>query len=172
MDSFKNLVYWIFYKQPLERNRRDTLKYQHERLWHFTRVAFFAGWVVPWTGFALWYLLIVNGCESYSTREFLKGICIIPHANLNRTVPWYLDLWNSQADQADHSDSPPPYIENIMIGHLKVCDVETVLRQQILKIRETLSDIVMDDILADLCKLHALSSLTSSWNKFTYHSEI
>lgn len=91
MYSFRgrigNLVSRIFFKKPLKRNDRDYLEHQREKLWHFARIVFIAMWIVPWICFALWYLLVVYGCESYSTGNFLEGICIRPHSNHNRAIP-------------------------------------------------------------------------------------
>lgn len=153
--TIKGLTYWIFYKEPLKGNRRNSLEHQHEALRHYGWIVFLAGFIVPWACLAPWYLLTVYGCASYGARPFLKGLCMRAYSHLDGTTPWCQDLWDFQAAHADRAGTLPPHIEEIMIIHVGICNAETALRQQISKIKEAYFGIVTKETLDSLRKSHA-----------------
>lgn len=155
----KNLSYHIFFRKPIELHKHRGLQYHHLKT---TYVYFFAFiivpfYFVPWVGLAVWYIAIVKACEHQFTRDYVEAVCIQSQLGItNKSMPWYLDLWNSRADNSRYFDILSPSIEAIMTSHLPLYDAQIELLTHSSKLNGMLSaSPVFGELLGSLGKSYS-----------------
>ena len=132
----KDLCSWIFYRQILKLLEHRGWELPHleqlyKYLWIFCRV----WWVMPWTGLLAWYIILVRGCTSTTTRFLVQDICPNPSFNSNEEVPWFLDLWSPRAASLEHV--LPRSTEIIETADLIIHDAEMAFRRSLQTTNQT-----------------------------------
>lgn len=125
--------YWykFFVKALLKKFKTRGLQEDHLLVW-YNRLWLFLlwhHWSIPLIGLAGWWIFFIKLCEFPVTNYYLGGMCIQPHSS-HGNVEWFLDLWNSQPEDATRSAALPDWIEAIMIGHLQIQDATVILTRQ------------------------------------------
>ncbi|KAL8764935.1 MAG: hypothetical protein Q9209_007809 [Squamulea sp. 1 TL-2023] len=156
---FQNLCRRIFYEEPIRIGRRHGLQYIHLATfyWYATIFGIF-NWIIPLAFLLLWYIFIVHGCSSnWARRLVLDDICTGPYLTHEVQMPWYLDLWTPEAvAPGNHSEIQiPPYLEAIMVGHLKLRDTAKALMHQSLKMQQSAPGFVTGEMADDLGRVES-----------------
>ena len=103
-DIVKDLCSWIFYRQVLKILEHRGWEYPYlEQLYKYLWISCRVWWVMPWTGLLAWYIILVRGCRSATTKCLIQDTCHKPSFNSKEEVPWFLDLWSPRAA----NDRPP-----------------------------------------------------------------
>lgn len=151
----RQLLFWIFYRTPMELLRSRGLHHHHlEAFYVYTSLVRTLFYVFPWIFLLIWYLTVYFGCGSSKARPYLDSLCMRPYLGPHSVLPWYLDYWDTSSKDIDTLDTLSPSNEALMIGYLDIHDAIVALRLQVSDLVET-SDTKSHELLGVLSKLFA-----------------
>lgn len=87
----------------------------------------------------------------------MEAVCIQSQLGItNKSMPWYLDLWNSRANNSRYFDTLSPSIEAIITSHLPLYDTQIELLTHSSKLNGILSaSPIFDKLLSSLGKSYS-----------------
>ena len=123
-----NILYEQVKKLPTTHRLQN---HQIEKFYVYMRFFLRHFYLTPWVILLIWYLTVCLGCTNSITRPHLRGICLRPYIDPNAGLPWWLDFWNTSAENDNFPDKLSLSNEALMIGYMDIHDAVAVLRVQV-----------------------------------------